>query len=228
MSDRRETERALVLDRTSAEQSELGAYHPVSDALVLAALDRAQRHNPHGYDEGVIWAALAEHLGFVHSAATTKKLRPQVHRLIAGELVGRRKVRGRALWRLTDAGRKRLTRARREREDLRLPEAPQHRVWRMAQSAAAERIDGLREQLRDTLREAGALLQGEGRDTSDAWFALRGRMTRHSEWLASATYCLREWPEPDDARADVDSSDYGEHRRSFYSWRASDTHGASQ
>jgi hypothetical protein len=70
------------------QPSELGPYRPVSDALVLAALDRAQRHSSNGYEVGVSWATLVEHLGFVHRSATTRKLRPQVTQLVAAGLGG--------------------------------------------------------------------------------------------------------------------------------------------
>lgn len=81
--------------------------------------------------------------------------------------------------------------------------------------AATERIDGLREQLRGTLSEAIDLLDSERCGDSDTWFELHGRLSRESEWVAQATYCLREWPEPDDGKADRDddSSPYSDHRR---------------
>ena len=39
---------------------------------------------------------------------------------------------------------------------------------------------------------------------SDAWFELGERLHRDCRRVGSATYCLREWAEPDDARPDVD------------------------
>jgi hypothetical protein len=41
---------------TTTQPFELGPYTPASDALVLAAMDRAQRHHPHGYEVGVSWS----------------------------------------------------------------------------------------------------------------------------------------------------------------------------
>jgi DNA-binding PadR family transcriptional regulator len=200
---------------TTPQPSELGPYTPVRDALVLAAMDRAQRHNPHGYEVGVGWATLVEHLGFVHNPATTRKLRPQVTQLAAAGLVETSKRRGYHVWRLTSDGRKQLAKARRKREDLELPEAPQHRVWRDARATAARRLDGLREQLRRSVNEATTLLDGEG--DSDAYYRLRFRIGPQLERLGAAVYCLREWPEPDDARADVDhDSKYGEWRRNVH------------
>jgi hypothetical protein len=39
---------------------------------------------------------------------------------------------------------------------------------------------------------------------SDAWFALTERLQAACSQLGSATYCLSEWAEPDDASPDVD------------------------
>jgi hypothetical protein len=202
------------------QPSELGPYMPVSDALVLAAMDRAQRHNPHGYEAGVSWSTLVEHLGFVHSSATTRKLRPQVTQLVAAGLVETRKPRGYPVWRLTSDGRKQLANARRKREALELPESPQHRVWRDARATAARRLDGLREQLRRSVTEASTLLEGDGGD-SDAHFRLRFRIGSQLERLGAVVYCLHEWPEPDDARPDLDhDSKYSEYRRNPHTGEA--------
>jgi hypothetical protein len=181
-------------------------------------MDRAQRHDPNGYEKGVLWSNLVEHLGFAREPVTTFKLRPQVSRLRAAGVVERGKMRGLTVWKLTSDGRKQLTRARRTGENLRLPEAPQHRLWREARATSSERIVGLRAQLSDTLREASELIASEDGGDSDAWFALRGRLGKQIERLAGATYCLREWAEPDDARADVEDASLpqGDHRRNFY------------
>jgi hypothetical protein len=202
---------------STTQPSELGPYTPVSDALVLAAMDRAQRHNPNGYDYGVLWSRLVEHLGFIHAPATTFKLRPQLSRLRAAGLVEHHKARGYTVWRLTSDGRKQLAKARRKREDLRLPESPQHRLWREARATAAGRIEGIREQLHGTLSEASNLLDADSGD-SDAWFDLCRRLLKRCERYGSMTYCVREWPEPDDAHADIEdpSGRHSDSRRAFY------------
>ncbi|MHB1860628.1 MAG: hypothetical protein ACYCUM_11075 [Solirubrobacteraceae bacterium] len=147
---------------------------------------------------------IAEHLGFIPGPATTVKLRPQVDALIASGLIEHAKRHGMERWALTSAGRKQLTRARQAGQPLELPEAPQHRVWREARAAAAERIEEYRRQLRRTLQEANRLLDSEHGSNSDAWFDLAKRLTTLCELVASATYCEREWPEPDDAHPDHD------------------------
>lgn len=92
-----------------------------------------------------------------------------------------------------------------ERADksVELPESPQHRVWRHAQALAAERIDGLWEQVRGVLEDAPGVLNAGG-VRSDGWFALAERLQTACWQLGSVTYCLSEWAEPDDASPDVD------------------------
>jgi hypothetical protein len=62
-------------------------------------------------------------------------------------------------------------------------------------------------QLRHELDEAGVLLNRHRHVSSDAWFAIGGRLARASTLLGTATHCLYEWEEPDDARADIDSGE---------------------
>jgi hypothetical protein len=181
---------------------DLRRFEPVSDVLVLAAVERAELHRDRERD-GVWLPDLVAHLGFVAGSWTTRRLRPQLDALLSAGALRRSRRSGLVVWGLTDAGRRRLGRARRAGEVDELAESPQHREWRQARAAAAERIEAFREQLRTVLEEAGGLLDAEG-TPSDAWFQLRERVERVSWRLGSATYCLREWPEPDDAKADVD------------------------
>jgi hypothetical protein len=190
------------------QPADLRPFEPVSDALVLAALDRAERHSPHGRDGGVSWNTLLAHLGFVHTAGTTRKLRPQADALIADGLVETAKRNGMPVLRLTRKGRARLARARRTRTALDLPEAPQHRLWRKRRAAAGAYIDSARNQLASTLDEASRLF-AEGGGDSDAWFALGERLRAHAHKFASATYQRNEWPEPDDTRPDLDEDMLG-------------------
>jgi hypothetical protein len=84
-----------------------------------------------------------------------------------------------------------------------LSESPQHRVWRHSRTVAGDRIEGFREALRASVGELGGLLDA-GQAPSDAWFEFGKRLSAECRRLGSATYCLSEWAEPDDARADVD------------------------
>jgi hypothetical protein len=108
------------------------------------------------------------------------------------------------MWTLTTAGRRRLRAARGAGRLAELPESPQHRAWRNARTAAAHEIERFGRSLSQDLAEATSLLEADPPARSDAWFELGERLGRSAWRLASAGYCLREWAEPDDARADLD------------------------
>jgi DNA-binding MarR family transcriptional regulator len=188
--------------RVWAEQ--LAKYEPVSEDTILLAIARAERYaeeNP--WDEtGVYWRPITEHLGVVHSAATTRKLRPQIEGLIDAGLVVKTRNRGRERWGLTDAGRDRAARA--SREGARLPASPAQLEWKAARQAAAESIESIREQLAKDLREAGRLLDAEGSDSD--YYDMAENIAREARRLGGALFCLDDWPEPDDEHPDVDRS----------------------
>jgi len=121
------------------------------------------------------------------------------------------------LWALTSAGVQRLAAVRRSGELTGLPESPQHRVWREGQSAAGRHIDRLRDQLRGALLATIALLDAEPPPDSDAWFGASRTLQDACDRVGSATHCLYEWPEPDDAQADVAPEQY-RGRRNFRGW----------
>lgn len=56
-------------------EGELRRYEPISDELLLAAVDRAERHRE-VHSVGVSWAEVVAHLGFVRTGWTTLQLRP--------------------------------------------------------------------------------------------------------------------------------------------------------
>lgn len=156
------------------QANELRRFEPVSDAQVLAAIERAEVHHER-QNEGILRSDLAEHLGFVHGGWTTRQLRPQLDALRSGGMLRDVRRHGLNLLGITDAGRRALTKARRAGGAGELPESPQHRRWRQAHVAAAGRIDGFRQQMRDALDEASRLLDAE-QAPSDAWFILAGRL----------------------------------------------------
>ncbi|MGO9761050.1 MAG: hypothetical protein ACLP1Q_07310 [Solirubrobacteraceae bacterium] len=195
-------------DRKKRWEAEAGLrrFEPVSDNEVLTAVERAERHRePQNRDEhGVPWWVIVEHLGFVGSGWTTRQLRPQVEGLVFGGLLETSRRHSRTYWALTSAARERLAAWRQGGEVIELHESPQHRTWRMARSYSAENIDRLRAEVSSDLDRAGALL-ARGRSTrSDAFFDLKEHLSRRLWRLGSVTHCLYEWPEPDDATADVD------------------------
>ena len=114
--------------------------------------------------------------------------------------------RGEPFWSLTAIGREELASAREEGGVGGLPEAPQHRAWRHARVEAAVRIEGFKEELTHAVEAADALINQYRPAMSAEWFELSERL-RFTSWrLASAAYCLTEWPEPDDASQDRDEN----------------------
>ncbi len=180
---------------------DLRQFEPVSDGLVLAAIDRAERHGEQEGESARI-RVIADHLGFLHGHGTTRGLRPNIDALIeAGDLLPLR-AGANARWVVTDGGRRRVARELQAGEIV-LPEAPQHRVWRHARENATRRIGGFREQFRQALDDAESVRKAEQVD-SDAWFGLAQRLLQICWQLGSATYCLNEWREPQDACVDID------------------------
>jgi hypothetical protein len=195
----------------NVEPSELGRFHPVPENLVLAAVERAQRHETRRV-EPVVLTRIAQHLGFTPGAHTTRQMRPLLSGLAqAGSLKHLRRF-SRDQWALTSAGRRRLTRAYRSGEQLALPEAPQHRLWREKHIRAVDGMGEYRARLREALSQADALIDDEAGD-SLAWQTLTKRLKVRSELLGSAIHCAREWAEPDDGTRDAQDSRALEDRR---------------
>jgi hypothetical protein len=67
---------------------------------------------------------------------------------------------------------------------------------------AGEEIERFRESARECITDTLALL--DGAPDSDAWFQAGMELHRVCWLVGSATHCLREWAEPDDARRDDD------------------------
>ncbi len=185
-----------------------------SDELILAALERAELHG--GKEPGVRFATIVEHLGLPYGSGTGRWMRPRFRAVEASGLVEDFKQYGCEVWTLTSAGRERLDAARASGGLGVLPEAPQHRAWRKAQTAAGERIGEFRKQVQGLLDEAVLLLANRDAD-SEAWSTLGERLQRACRRVSSATYCLREWAEPHDADADLGES-RDRWRRNTGSW----------
>jgi hypothetical protein len=120
-----------------------------------------------------------------------------MEQLTAAGLLTRTRRHGVLVWAITPAGRRRLAQARR-RGQIALPESPQHREWRYAREEAADRLQEFRQLLDGALAEASNLLETEAAE-SLSFVSLAGRLRQTCWQLGSAIYCLREWPEPDDA-----------------------------
>jgi len=173
------------------------------DELVLAAIDRGERHRKPEHEPGIHLAILKQHAGLDRGGWATLRLRPQLERLEAAKQIRRFKRRGSVVWTLTDAGRKRLADVQATGKLAPLPESPQHQQWREAHAIAAEHIGEFAEKLQALLSDAAGLLGAHETADSDTWHATGQRLKRACERMESASYCLHEWPEPDDSRPDT-------------------------
>ncbi len=190
-----------------------------SDELLLAAIDRAEHHRRLQDEPAVALGPIKQHLGIAHNGWTTRQLRPGLARLQALGLIEQVRRHSRDLWQPTPKGKRRLTALRRAGELPELPESPQHQRWQEARAAASQQIEGFRGDARGALSEATALLEADEAVASDTWFAMSHRL-QYTYWrLGSATYCLSEWAEPDDAEADIDPPTHQRgNRRSIWQW----------
>lgn len=179
---------------------ELRPWRPVTDWYILTAAERAECHEQ---AEEVRVDVLTEHLGFKPGPETNALLFPQLEDLRRAGLLSSTEKQGKTFWSVTDVGRGKLENLREADESIDLPESPQHRAWRLARVKAAVRIDGLKDELEEAV-EAADRIHYTPPLRSKELFELSERL-RSSSWrFASATYCLTEWPEPDDERPDVD------------------------
>jgi DNA-binding XRE family transcriptional regulator len=188
----------------------------VSDVLVLAAIDRAERHSGRDARGVPVWAVLG-HLDVASRTKRARVVRDRLDALVAAGSLERGRRHGVPVWVLTGRGRGRLSRARRAGRVPVLPESPQHRAWREARGLAEQRIDEFRLGVLEAVEHAQELLDVptpghpvlDAPDAvpgpcSDEWLEIGEQLQGACRRLASANYCLWEWPEPDDARADID------------------------
>jgi hypothetical protein len=175
----------------------------VPDPLVLAAIDRAERHNPSRPPGVPVWQVY-DHLSIPKRSELAQHVRAQLDALEAAGSIARSRRQGVQTWALTSSGRRLLTQARRAGKVPELPESPQHRAWRDARTVAEQEIERFLVSVREGLDYAVRLLDADPAAASDAWFELGERLHRDCRRVGSATHCLHEWSEPDDDGADVD------------------------
>ncbi|HEY0517416.1 MAG TPA: hypothetical protein VGD00_09870, partial [Solirubrobacteraceae bacterium] len=191
-----------------AGRRERRAGEQLPDEVVLAAVARAALHRVGHDDDGATLRDVRAHLGIAARTAVAVALRARLTELERRRLLASRSERGVAVWAPTPAARRLLSLARAEGREPRLAESPQHADWRRARTLARLEIGRLAADLRDSLGSCEQLLARlDGPPAraphSDEWFALADRLRRDCRRLGSAQHCLREWHEPDDARADV-------------------------
>jgi hypothetical protein len=173
------------------------------DELVLAAIERASRHQARA-DPGVPVWAIFEHLAIRQRSGAARHVHTRLATMRAAGWIERSRRHGVSTWALTGVGVERLREALRAGQLPPLPESPQHRAWRRARVLATEEIDRFRGLLDERLRLARLALDAQPPPHSDTWLELAQELRRACQRLSSASYCLYEWAEPDDARADVD------------------------
>jgi hypothetical protein len=173
------------------------------DELVLAAIERAARHRSKETPAVPVWAIL-EHLDIARRSAAARYIGSRLDVLEAAGSLKRARRHGAPTWELTDDGCLRLQQAQREGWLAALPESPQHRAWRNARTTAAQEIERFHRGLREQLQASVLLLDADPPPQSDTWLELAESLQRSCRRVGSASYCLYEWPEPDDARADLD------------------------
>lgn len=179
------------------------SWEPPSDALILAATDRAERHS--GQETpGVLLSAIAEHLGIDWSSVASRRLRPLIDRLTkAVGWLEHHHVHGLDRWAITPAGLDQLRVALDEGIAGELPESPQHRAWREARARAERRLGVLHANVVAALAELETLAKASPPAPSAAWRARVEPTTKAIEQLALAIEYLHEWPEPGDREADL-------------------------
>jgi hypothetical protein len=179
---------------------------------VLAAVERAENHRA-GEPAAVPAWTILEHLDVARRSAAARRVRSKLEALCVTGWLACTRRHGVLTWQITDRGRRQLQRARRADRAPVLPESPQHRAWRNAHTVARQEIERFRADLHDQLRAARLLLDADPRPHSDAWLELAEELSRSCRLVGSASHCLHEWAEPDDAHADVDDGiDPGDER----------------
>jgi hypothetical protein len=174
-----------------------------SDELVLAALDRAARHRARDTGAVPVWA-IFEHLAIARRSAAARQVRIRLDVMHAAGWISLSRQHGVQAWEMTGVGSRHLRRERRAGRVPPLPESPQHSAWRNAHTLAEQEIGRLRGAVLIRLDEAERLLDAQPPADSDAWLEIAEGLQRACRRLGSAVYCLHEWAEPDDARADID------------------------
>jgi hypothetical protein len=177
------------------------ADNPITDDLLLAALDRAVRHR--GYQGASDWAIL-EQLSITPRSKQGRLAKTRLPELVQAGFLEQGREHGVAQWMLTPKGRKHLSQI--SEVVVALPESPQHRKWRDARDAAEQEIEGFYLRLRDCMDRTTDLLSMPMPPgaSSDAWFEIGERPHKACRRLGSASYCLYEWVEPPEDKADPD------------------------
>jgi hypothetical protein len=179
----------------------------VTEELVLAAMDRAARHRAREKDEVPVWA-LFEHLAIPRRSGAARRVRARVDAMEVAGLVERSRRHSVGMLVITRRARRLIKQLQQEGSLPVLPESPQHQKWRHARTLAGQEIERFRARVRGLIGQVLGMLDASPAVDSDAWFDVAEQLHIACRRLGSATYCLHEWQEPDDAHADLE--DHGE------------------
>ena len=170
---------------------------------VMAAIDRAERHNP--INPGTpVWEIL-EHLDIPRRTRRARQTKARLTELTEEGLLDHFRRGSIPVWELTARGRQQLIRAQRRGRVPVLPESPQHKTWRHARALAGQKLIPARFVVGEALVDAFFLLDMSPASHSDVWFELAERLKAASYQFGSINHCLYEWPEPTDEHPDIDS-----------------------
>jgi hypothetical protein len=204
--------------------------------LLLAAIDRAGRHGEGRSLKrvgerrargriGIPIFFLARHLGYPPRTRIRRQLRNQLDEATEKGWLERSDSPDPTVWALTAKGRSELVRhqGRVSAATRALPESPQHEAWREARRVAGLQIAELRERLREALANSSTVPDKESTESA-VWL----RLADASQRLGAATYCLYEWPEPDDLKLDVAEPPDVSALRDWQRWSLSHEPGAKR
>jgi hypothetical protein len=176
----------------------------IPDDLILAAIDRAERHRQR--QGAPIWQ-VQEHLSVPRRSGKARQVRGRLVALTESGELEQSRAHGVVVWTMTPKGRRRLRRAGEITGQL--PESPQHQLWRNARTLAEHEIERFQADLHNALEQATDMLDDmtvpiSSGAVSDAWFEIGERLRSTCRRLGAARHCLYEWEEPSDERPDAD------------------------
>ena len=179
----------------------------IPEGLLLAAVSRAQLH--HTADAATL-LRIKQHLALRHTGWTTQQLRPTLDALVSAGLLRHSWRKSKDWWQITPPGEQQAA------PFSELPESPQHSAWRRARTLAEHEIERVWTRALGCVEEAEHTLNNS-EPTSSTYRTLGDRLRVAFEDMASATYCLSEWAEPHDERADIETWDVKGLRRTHWS-----------
>lgn len=149
--------------------------------------------------------ALYAHLGLNWRTRVAREFRARLTALEDAGLVETGRRHGARVWELSELGHSTLDQIVAVEGMPVLPESPQHRAWRNVSRLGEQEMGRFKTDLGDAVLAAFFMLDCDPPVASDEWFVMGERMRQACRALGSALYCAREWAEPSDELADIDT-----------------------